>query len=55
MAAIVSVGGITALLQEPEPELQTQALYLINDHVDQFWLEFADYVSVMYSPPFFGN
>jgi len=55
MVPIVSVAGITALLQEPEHELQTQALYLINEHVDQFWLEFADYVSVMYVPCWTGN
>jgi hypothetical protein len=50
MVPIVSVAGITALLQEPEPELQTQALSLIDRHVNQFWIELADYVSVMYVP-----
>jgi len=48
MAPIASVAGYLALLEEPEPELQSQALESLNKVVDQFWMEIADAGALMY-------
>jgi 26S proteasome subunit RPN2, N-terminal domain len=53
MAPITSVAGYLALLEEPEPELQTQALVSLNVLVDQFWMEIADAGAAMYAPGYF--
>jgi hypothetical protein len=47
MVPLVSVSGYLSLLQEPEPELQAQALIYLNQYVDQFWFEIAEYGSTM--------
>ena len=49
MAPIASVAGYLALLEEPEPQLQIQALTNLNALVDQFWMEIADAGASMYS------
>ena len=48
MVPLVSVAGYISLLEEPEPELQAQALINLNELVDQFWMEIAEYGSTMY-------
>ena len=48
MVPLVSVAGYISLLEEPEPELQAQALVNLNELVDQFWMEIAEYGSTMY-------
>ncbi|UZJ51462.1 hypothetical protein CBS101457_000782 [Exobasidium rhododendri] len=45
VAAITSAAGVVALLDEPEPELQSYALHKLNTLVDSFWAEIADSVS----------
>jgi 26S proteasome regulatory subunit N2 len=45
VAAITSAAGVVALLDEPEPELQSYALHKLNSLVDSFWAEIADSVS----------
>lgn len=44
MGCITSAAGILALLDEPEPELQTFALERLNEIIDVFWPEIADSV-----------
>lgn len=43
-----SAGGLIALLEEPEEELQLHGLNKINQKVDQFWAEIADALPIMY-------
>lgn len=53
---ITSAAGVVALLDEPEPELQSYALQKLNVLVDSFWAEIADSVSkieVLYENPNF--
>jgi len=48
MVALTSIAGYVSLLEEPEPELQAQALVALDGLVDQFWMEIADHGSLMY-------
>lgn len=48
MVPLVSVSGYFSLLEEPEHELQAQALVNLNRLVDQFWMEIAEHGSIMY-------
>ncbi|RUP51626.1 hypothetical protein BC936DRAFT_146875 [Jimgerdemannia flammicorona] len=45
VAALTSAGGVIALLDEDQEELQTFALQKLNGLVDQFWAEISDSVS----------
>ncbi|PWY96976.1 26S proteasome regulatory complex, non-ATPase subcomplex, Rpn2/Psmd1 subunit [Testicularia cyperi] len=45
VAPVTSAAGIVALLDEPEPELQSYALKRLDGLVDQFWAEIADAIS----------
>jgi 26S proteasome regulatory subunit N2 len=49
MAALTSVGGFLALLDESEPdELKLYALQQLNSLVDQFWAEIAESITKMH-------
>ena len=41
-AALTSVAGVTALLDEHDIKLQAYALQKLNTLVDRFWTELAD-------------
>eukprot|EP00913_Durusdinium_trenchii_P007613 g7153.t1 len=43
--AITSVSGVLSLLEEQENQLQCAALQRLNEVVDQFWHEIADYLN----------
>ena len=43
--SLTSVAGVTALLDEQVPKLQSYALQKLNKLVDRFWTELADAVA----------
>ncbi|CCU98339.1 unnamed protein product [Malassezia sympodialis ATCC 42132] len=43
--SLTSVAGVTALLDEQDPKLQSYALQKLNTLVDRFWTELADAVA----------
>ncbi|KAL1935717.1 hypothetical protein VTP01DRAFT_4857 [Rhizomucor pusillus] len=45
MATLTSAGGILALLDEPQQELQVYALQSLNNLVNEFWAEISDSVA----------
>lgn len=40
--------GVLSLLDETDPQLQTQALEILAGIVDEFWAEISDYIGQMY-------
>lgn len=42
-----NTGGILALLDEPQQELQVYALQSLNNLVNEFWAEISDSVAKM--------
>ncbi|CAK9108184.1 unnamed protein product [Durusdinium trenchii] len=56
--AITSVSGVLSLLEEQENQLQCAALQRLNEVVDQFWHEIADYlneIETLYEDPAFSG
>lgn len=56
MAGLTSVGGLLALLDEPQDEVKVAALRKLNTVLDEFWAEIADAISkieVLYEDPAF--
>jgi 26S proteasome regulatory subunit N2 len=56
--AVTSVCGVLSLLEEEENKLRVTALERLNEVVDQFWHEIADYLSdieTFYEEPSFPN
>lgn len=56
--AIKSVSGVLSLLEEQENQLQCAALQRLNEVVDQFWHEIADYlneIETLYEDPAFSG
>ncbi|CAJ1444327.1 unnamed protein product, partial [Effrenium voratum] len=55
---ITSVSGVLSLLEEQENQLQCAALQRLNEVVDQFWHEIADYlneIETLYEDPSFSG
>lgn len=53
MAAVLGMTtatGLLALLDEPEVALQEHSLKKLNEVVDVFWPEIADYLQRLYAP-----
>lgn len=58
VAPITSAAGVVALLDEPEPELQTYALQKLDSIVGSFWAEIADSITkieILYENPRFPD
>lgn len=55
-AAVTSAAGVLSLLEEQENQLRVAALHRLNEVVDQFWHEIADYlkdIESLYEDPSF--
>ncbi|KAJ1539895.1 26S proteasome non-ATPase regulatory subunit 1, partial [Nowakowskiella sp. JEL0078] len=57
-SSLTSASGLLSMLEENEDELRVYALIKLNEIVDLFWTEIADYVSrieELYEDPSFKN